>query len=181
MSISDRQRLYNEANIEKRREWDRNAHNRRYAATAEQQKKKAGDYYEQHKDEILLKRKSSQKKYSQSDSRKATTSRYRQTLKGRFASYRSQAKERNISFNLTLEEFETFWQKPCSYFSGHTIATIGLDRIDSSKGYVLANVVPCCERCNKAKLDDEREAFLLWCNQIASEHPRKIRDQPATT
>jgi len=187
MSISDRQRLYNEANVEKRREWDRNAHNRRYKKTAEQQKKKSKRYYKQHKEKILLDRKKYRltnmdkfDEYNRSDERKIVAERYHLTPEGRFSSYKSQAASRDIPFELTMEQFMTFWQKPCFYYSGHKIATIGLDRIDSSKGYTLDNVVPCCARCNRAKLDDEREAFFLLCNEIASEHPRKIRDQLAT-
>jgi hypothetical protein len=35
----------------------------------------------------------------------------------------------------------------------------GLDRIDSSRGYEINNVVPCCGRCNKAKNDMSLEEF----------------------
>lgn len=29
----------------------------------------------------------------------------------------------------------------------------GIDRINSAEGYYLDNCVPCCEMCNKMKLD----------------------------
>jgi len=38
----------------------------------------------------------------------------------------------------------------------------GIDRIDSSKGYVAGNVVTCCEQCNRAKLDYSVEEFKSW-------------------
>lgn len=35
----------------------------------------------------------------------------------------------------------------------------GIDRLDSSKGYTNNNVVPCCGKCNKAKLDMSVKEF----------------------
>lgn len=38
----------------------------------------------------------------------------------------------------------------------------GIDRLDSSKGYILGNVVPCCSKCNLAKgLLSEKEFLSL--------------------
>jgi hypothetical protein len=37
-----------------------------------------------------------------------------------------------------------------------------LDRIDSNKGYILQNVVPCCKRCNVAKNDMTIHEFITW-------------------
>ena len=86
------------------------------------------------------------------ESIKAYQKTHSQTPKGKFSAYKASAKERDIPFDLTFEEFSTFWQKPCVY-SGHEIATIGLDRIDSSKGYTIDNVLPCCSICNIIKMD----------------------------
>lgn len=77
---------------------------------------------------------------------------WRQTLKGKYSSYRAKAKSRKIQFQLTYEEFLTFWQQSCHY-CGIGIETIGLDRIDSSQGYVLQNIVSCCSICNQIKSD----------------------------
>jgi len=44
----------------------------------------------------------------------------------------------------------------------------GLDRIDSSMGYVLNNVVPCCWTCNQAKSNMSQEAFYGWVVKIHS-------------
>ena len=64
--------------------------------------------------------------------------------------YKSNAKKRELDFNLTIAEFALFWQKPCTY-CGTEIHTIGLDRIDSDVGYSIENIVPCCSRCNEMK------------------------------
>lgn len=42
----------------------------------------------------------------------------------------------------------------------------GVDRIDSSKGYVHGNVIPCCKYCNVAKSDFEANDFLAWAERV---------------
>jgi len=38
----------------------------------------------------------------------------------------------------------------------------GIDRLDSSKGHVIDNVVPCCKWCNYAKRERSYKDFLDW-------------------
>ena len=109
--------------------------------------------------------KKSLKKYQESESCKQHAKAWKNSLRGHWHSYRSGAKIRGIPFLLTFEQFSSFWQKPCHY-SGHTIATIGLDRIDSSKGYSIDNVVPCCQACNVAKLRMSPEDYLAHCKEV---------------
>ena len=42
----------------------------------------------------------------------------------------------------------------------------GIDRVDSGKGYVINNVVPCCKYCNIAKGEMSREDFLKWVKRV---------------
>lgn len=42
----------------------------------------------------------------------------------------------------------------------------GLDRIDSSKGYIYENVVPCCKKCNLAKSDMSYQDFINHIKKI---------------
>lgn len=42
----------------------------------------------------------------------------------------------------------------------------GIDRLESSKGYVAANVVPCCVRCNQGKNNMSKEEFFKWIERI---------------
>ena len=44
----------------------------------------------------------------------------------------------------------------------------GLDRIDSSMGHVSNNVVACCAKCNRMKMDDDMEDFISHAKRIAS-------------
>jgi hypothetical protein len=76
----------------------------------------------------------------------------KQSLQGKFSTYKSCAKQRGIAWELSLEQFQSFWQAPCNYCGGE-IATIGIDRIDSSIGYQSDNCVSCCSVCNKIKND----------------------------
>ena len=43
----------------------------------------------------------------------------------------------------------------------------GIDRIDSSKGYVEGNVVPCCAPCNRAKMDGDVQNFEEHLDKLA--------------
>ena len=68
--------------------------------------------------------------------------RIKDTVERRYTEYKSRAKRKNILFELTLEDFILFWQKPC-YYCGDEIKTIGLDRVDNEKVYTTDNIVHC--------------------------------------
>lgn len=101
--------------------------------------------------------------------------------------YKKSAKKRGISFNLTFEEFAELIKGDCEYCGTAPNTTVnilknhelseekvkqgvmtynGIDRVDSSKGYKPGNVVPCCERCNKAKLEMTVEEFEDWIARV---------------
>lgn len=42
----------------------------------------------------------------------------------------------------------------------------GIDRVDSSKGYTMENVVSCCARCNVAKGNMSAEEFRAWVKRV---------------
>jgi len=124
-------------------------------------------YYEENKEKIIAYNKKRykenkekidayKKKYRQENKEKVAA--LRQSLKAKYIEYKSSAKKRNIPFNISLEEFQTFWQKNCHY-CGSAISTIGLDRIDSSLGYELENLRSCCTMCNRMKLDSTEEQW----------------------
>jgi len=84
---------------------------------------------------------------------------WRQTFNGRLLSYKKAAKKRNIEWELTDDEFKTFWQQPCSY-CGEEIETIGIDRIDNDKSYQFDNCTPCCTTCNTMKMTLSKTQFI---------------------
>jgi hypothetical protein len=92
---------------------------------------------------------------------------YFKTPKGKYSRYKNAAKKRNISFELTFEQFMTFWQQPC-YYTGIPIETIGIDRIDNTKGYTIDNCVSCCEEVNYMKNNMTQEHFINQCIKISN-------------
>ena len=83
----------------------------------------------------------------------------------RYNLYKKGARSRNLIFEIKKEDFYNLTQQPCVY-CGSLENYNGLDRIDSSIGYIIENVVPCCSICNKMKLDHSKKFFF--------EHIKKI-------
>jgi hypothetical protein len=69
-----------------------------------------------------------------------------------FVNYKRSAETKQLEFTLTQENFMDIVILPC-YYCGiiQSKGFNGLDRLDSSKGYVMDNVVTCCEMCNMMK------------------------------
>lgn len=95
-----------------------------------------------------------------------------------YSSYKSSAKARGLSFEISKERFKALTQSNC-YYCGIAPSqrrnknsvdhrSNGIDRIDSSKGYVEGNVRPCCTDCNLAKRDLSEQDFYTWVQRIAS-------------
>jgi len=80
--------------------------------------------------------------------------------------YNDYKKQKKRIWDLTFEQFMTFWQKPC-YYCGDKMENIGLDRIDNTKGYKLENIVSCCKICNFLKRDFTQEVFVNQCLKIS--------------
>lgn len=85
----------------------------------------------------------------------------------REAEIQRNAKQRKLEYSLTHAEFMTFWQEPC-FYCGDPIKTIGLDRIDSSKGYILDNLRACCRVCNRMKSSLTADTFVERCRRIGA-------------
>ena len=98
--------------------------------------------------------------------KKAHAKAYKQTSRGAYVNRRYRALYTKHEFTLTYGEFMMFWQKPC-YYCNDPVRFVGLDRVDNTKGYVLSNVVSCCETCNRMKLTQTQNDFLLKCQKIA--------------
>ena len=92
-------------------------------------------------------------------------SQWHQTKIGRFQAYKRYAKIRSLSFELTFEKFLSFWDKPCVY-CGTIINGVGIDRINNTIGYTIANVCACCKWCNRMKMNYTNEEFITQCIKI---------------
>ena len=83
-----------------------------------------------------------------------------------FDRYRTGAAKRGIPWEMSKEEFLSFWRSPCSY-CGAPIETIGLDRMDNDLGYVGNNVTPCCTTCNLSKRGMSAADYVAHCQAVA--------------
>ena len=89
---------------------------------------------------------------------------YREGLNRLYGRYRYKAKQRNIDFNLTLDQFERLVIADCSYCGACPTQILkqqksdltavqynGIDRKDTLGNYDLNNCVTSCKRCNMSK------------------------------
>lgn len=96
----------------------------------------------------------------------------------KFSRYKSSAKKRQLSFELTKKQFLEIVEKPCFYCGAIKASKTqhkdlhgyfesnGIDRIDSGKGYVAENCVSCCPTCNTMKMDMTQEQFYAQITKI---------------
>lgn len=99
--------------------------------------------------------------------------------KKRYDHYKHNAKIRKLCFDLSIDEFKDITSKPCIYcgeFSVYfnNIGINGIDRTNSSIGYTLKNVVPCCEMCNRMKLDYDVNQWMDRIIKIANRAKRGL-------
>lgn len=105
-----------------------------------------------------------------------------------YKSYKNKSIKRNLTFDLSMDEFKDITSKNCFYcdMAPIQISTItssnlssraikhaeyiynGIDRVDNTKGYEIKNCVPCCSMCNRAKRDYSLSDFINWINRVAT-------------
>lgn len=99
------------------------------------------------------------------------------------ASYMRGARQRDLAWELTEEDFFRLVALDCYYcgappsvvqrsgtYEGCEFTHSGLDRVDSKIGYTLQNVLPCCPTCNFAKRDMPFDAFMEWIGRLVAHH-----------
>jgi hypothetical protein len=99
------------------------------------------------------------------------------TYKDVYREYVKKSKERNINFELSLEEASKLFIQNCYYCNrpplncrkrdnGAAVYYQGIDRVDNNLGYEINNVVPCCKYCNSFKNDRTQEDFLAHVTEV---------------
>ena len=90
-----------------------------------------------------------------------------------YRSYAGHAASRGHVMELTRDQFLSLTKKDC-FYCGKAPSQIkyrgrsrenpyiynGVDRMDNTKGYTLANAVPCCKMCNRIKMDHSVEELM---------------------
>lgn len=98
-----------------------------------------------------------------------------------FKTYKDAAKNRNLEFDLSFDEFIKITSDQCYYcgimpykkvrngrkikFNGDYIYN-GIDRVNNLIGYTIENCVSCCETCNRAKLQMSKRDFYNWIQRV---------------
>lgn len=94
--------------------------------------------------------------------------------------YKRHARDRGLAWGLSYEDVERLIQQPCFYCgtinSNHKVTKNckegydhnGIDRTDSSRGYFIDNVVPCCKICNRAKNNMDQREFIEWARKVTN-------------
>lgn len=103
-------------------------------------------------------------------------------------SYRGRALKNGWDFEISKPQFREMSQQPCHYCgtspsnesyrgnrgrikTGNRYSVFvynGLDRVDSTRGYTMDNIVPCCGICNHAKHTMPYAAFIDWLDRITT-------------
>jgi hypothetical protein len=83
--------------------------------------------------------------------------------------YRRNAANREIKFNLSVEEVRELVSQPCTYCGTYSEGVaIGIDRVDNTKNYRKDNVTPCCGPCNQIKCAYSKDFFLDHIKTIST-------------
>jgi hypothetical protein len=93
-----------------------------------------------------------------------------------FNAYKNKATKLGHVFELTQEQYDRIRSNNCTYCDRPSTSTHsnGIDRSDSSIGYVFENCISACWDCNIAKNNSSPSDFIAQCIVIAS----RIHDFP---
>lgn len=84
-----------------------------------------------------------------------------------YASIKSRSKTKGWVFKISKKDYKTITSYPCHYCKDPLNGLIGgLDRVDSSIGYDVLNVVPCCFKCNSGKGSMAADDFISHCKKV---------------
>jgi hypothetical protein len=105
--------------------------------------------------------------------------------------YKGGAKKKGLEFKITKNKFKIIAKEKCFYCGktpSNTKASLynngdfiynGIDRIDSSKGYVMGNIVSCCKDCNYAKnILSQKDFYKLIENIYNNLKNKGVFDEP---
>lgn len=116
------------------------------------------------------------------------------SFRAKVSHYKSNAKRTNKEFALSYEETVQIFKTDCHYcgappstdftvqntrrkktkrilmnlekIEDYAVKVNGIDRVDSYKGYIQNNVVPCCKTCNFAKNDLSYDEFINYIDRL---------------
>lgn len=104
--------------------------------------------------------------------------------------YVSDAKKRGVKFRLSVQHAKRLMGDFCFYCGSPPLSLMdkpgsfgafvynGIDRIDSSRGYVRSNVVTCCANCNWVKGRCSFGRFIAWIKAVHRNIEKKLKSWP---
>ena len=95
-----------------------------------------------------------------------------------------QARSRHLDVGISIDEYLKMADSPCHYcgeVAGCVTRSLrrkgwenleyrhnGIDRLDSSRGYIPGNIVPCCGICNRYKYMGSTAEFIAHCRKVVA-------------
>lgn len=90
--------------------------------------------------------------------------------------YKKRARNKGMEYNISDKLFEILVTSNCHYCGISPNPINGLDRVNSSKGYVEDNVVTACSVCNYAKNNKSIKEFEDWAIRLAQNINRRRKN-----
>ena len=85
----------------------------------------------------------------------------RNNMRPQYTSYKKGARERELQFELSFEDYEKIVVNPCHYCGIlEERGFNGIDRKNSGIGYIIENCVSCCQMCNYMKGSLSESVFI---------------------
>lgn len=110
---------------------------------------------------------------------------FERNIQSRLKNLCTKAKLRTKEFSLTPDDLNVIWEKQegrCAYTKLPLLATanqfntVSLDRVDSSKGYVVGNIQLVCAAINKMKQEYTEDLFVLLSHLVTQNN--KLSETP---
>jgi hypothetical protein len=102
--------------------------------------------------------------------------------KSLYSSYKCNAKNRKLQFDVTFEHFMNLLKDNCFYCNSepsniyfksyYNTPYNGVDRINNELGYTNDNIVSCCKICNISKNNYSTEVFFDWIQRISRNYKK---------
>ena len=140
----------------------------RYALKSDKVREAYAALPQEKKDEMSAKCMMRYKKNREEICEKQTA--YHNTRVGKLKKIKKNAEDGHKGITMTDEEIMDMTDMPCVYCDKETIDAVkrnGIDRLDSSIGYVLDNCVSCCQMCNMMKGQVDPWTFVERCAHIS--------------
>lgn len=92
---------------------------------------------------------------------------YQKGTKFVYSQLKYQANKRGYSFEIDYEYYLKNLANAKCVYCGSDNTKHWIDREKNEIGYTVENSVPCCELCNKSKMNRTKESFIEHCKKVA--------------